>query len=311
MARLEDYGARLRFPKNNPDDYKGVMEFRRITIAPPEVEVGNLANFFEQWLSVSLDDNNSQQEIEVPTTPGSDSIITGRRTHTNSYPNVSLYLPQAITLNDGVAYDNTVQLGIVGAAAEAGINNNSGISTAIVNGVARGLSSFSDLFFGAATPDMARLAVVRAQQMGPVPGAIQDAVSSALRTAVNPNRRTLFRAVNAREFSFQFKMVASSPEEAIDIDSIINFFRTEMYPESIGDDLSIGYIYPNMFDIRMKYADKKVGYSFLPCYLSSIQTVINPSSMSFHRDGKPSEVDITLTFLEERTLAKKDIREGK
>lgn len=310
MARLEDYGAKLRFPKDFPDDYKGVMEFRRITIAPPEVEVGNLGDFFQQWLSVSLDDTNPTQEIETPKTPGNDSIVVGRRTHINSYPNVSLYLPQAITLNDGVVYDNTVQLGIAGAATEAAINSGSGVSTAIVNGIAKGVSSFSDLFLGASTPDMARLAVARAGQYVPIPG-VGEGVEAALRTTVNPNRRTLFRAVAAREFSFQFKMVASSADEAVEIDNIINFFRTEMYPESIGEELSIGYIYPNMFDIRMKYADKKVGYSFLPCYLSSMQTVINPTSMSFHKDGKPSEVDITLTFLEERTLAKKDIREGK
>lgn len=311
MARLEDYGARLRFPKDNPSDYKGIIEFRRITIAPPEVEVGNLASFFEKWLSVSLDENNPQQEVEIPKTSGNDSVVVGRRTHINSYPNVTLFLPNPIQLDDMVVYDNTVQLGIVGATTEAGINSGSGVSAAIVNGVSQGLSSFSDLFFGAATPDMARLAIVRAQQMGPVPGNIQDAVSSVLRTAVNPNRRTLFRAVAPREFRFTFKLIASSPQEAQEIDDIITFFRTEMYPESIGEDLSIGYIYPNMFDIRMKYGDNKVGYGLLPCYLSGVSTTINPTSMSFHKDGKPSEVDVTLAFVEERTLIKKDIREGK
>jgi hypothetical protein len=144
-----------------------------------------------------------------------------------------------------------------------------------------------------------------------MPQGAADVTGSVLRTTINPNRRTLFRAVAPREFSFQFKLVANSPTEAQEIDNIVNFFRTEMYPEGIGEDLSVGYTYPNMFDIRMKYADKKVGYSFLPCYLSSMQTTINPTAMSFHKDGKPSEVDITLTFLEERSLVKKDIREGK
>lgn len=309
MARLEDYGQALRFPRDDPGDYKGVMEFRRITIAPPEVEAGNLFQFLNNYLTVSLDDNGEAAPIEVPNGVG--EIVQQRREHINSYPNVSLYLPQAIQLNDNIIYDNTVQLGVAGAAAERAINSGSTVFEAINKAVSAGASTFTDLFQNNATPDMARLAVARLAQLGVMPQVAGDVAGAALRTAINPNRRTLFRAVAAREFSFQFKLVASSPQEAVEIDRIINFFRLEMYPEGLGDELTIGYKYPNMFDIRMKYADKKVGYSFLPCYMSGMQTVINPSSMSFHADGKPSEVDVTMTFLEERSMIKRDIEEGR
>lgn len=308
MARLEDYGDALRFPRDEPGDYKGVMEFRRITVAPPEIEVGNLADFVGRWLSVSLDD--AQGELNTPG-GGEPNVVQARRVHTNSYPNVTLYLPNAIQLTDGVIYDNTVQLGIAGAVAERALNNGGSAMTAINQAIGSGVSAFTDLFRNAATPDMARLAIARAAQEGPVPQVAADVVGAVLRTAVNPNRRTLFRAVIPREFSFAFKLVASSPREAEEIDKIINFFRVEMYPEGIGEDLSVGYTYPNMFDIRMKYADKRVGYKFLPCYLSSLQTVINPSSMSFHKDGKPSEIDVTMTFLEERNMIRQDILEGR
>lgn len=310
MARLQDYGNALRFPKDNPSDYKGIMEFRRITIAPPEVQVGNVVDFFNSYLSVSFRDDGESATLEAPGSGASAPTVTSRRSHTNSYPNVTLYLPQAITLTDGVIYDNTVQLGIAGAAAEKAINNGEGIGSAINTAIQTGLSTFTDLFTNVATPDMARLAVARAAQLDVAPAMMGDVVGSTLRTTINPNRRTLFRAVTPREFSFQFKLVASSPEEAAEIEKIINFFRTELYPEGIGEELSVGYKYPNMFDIRMLYAGTKVGYTFLPCYLANIQVVINPSSMSFHADGKPSEVDITINFLEERTLVKQDIAKG-
>lgn len=309
MARLQDYGSALRFPKDNPQDYKGIIEFRRITVAPPEIEVGNVFDFLNRYLSVSLDESEGQGLLEAPGSGGTgEQVVSARRTHTNSYPNVTLYLPQAVTLNDGVIYDNTVQLGIAGAAGEKALNAGASIGTAINHAVGAGLSTFIDLFNSAATPDMARLAVARAASNAP--GTTGDVFASALRTTINPNRRTLFRAVTPREFSFQFKLVASSPGEAAEIDRIINFFRTEMYPEGIGEELSIGYKYPNMFDVRMLYAGTKVGYTFLPCYLSSMQVVINPSSMSFHADGKPSEVDVTMTMLEERSLVKQDIVKG-
>ena len=47
-----------------------------------------------------------------------------------------------------------------------------------------------------------------------------------------------------------------------------------------------------------------------PVYLRDVNTTYNPGSMGWHSDGKASEVDITLAFIEERTLNKQDILEG-
>jgi hypothetical protein len=310
MQVLKDDGPQLRFPRDHQLEYKGIMEFRRITIAPPTIDLFGGFDFVENYLTQSLDDEGiGTGQLAKPTTDIA-GVVEGRSQHTNSFPNITLYLPQAIQLNDSIVYDNTVQLGIAGAAVEQALNAGGSIFKAMNSALAAGTSTFTDLFNANATPDMARLAVARAAQMSPNQD-VAEAFTSALRTTINPNRRTLFRAVAPREFSFQFKMVASSPEEAVEIEKIIYFFREEMYPEGLGEEFVVGYKYPNMFDIRMKYADSKVGYSFLPCYLSGFQTVINPTSMSFHADGKPSEVDVTMTFLEERSMMKNDIREGK
>ncbi len=74
--------------------------------------------------------------------------------------------------------------------------------------------------------------------------------------------------------------------------------------------VDLGYRFPNKFRIDMSYDDKRVATRILDCYLESFNTNYNPNSMSFHEDGNFPEVNIALSFREERTLRKKDIKDG-
>jgi hypothetical protein len=60
----------------------------------------------------------------------------------------------------------------------------------------------------------------------------------------------------------------------------------------------------------MFYNEKGVATKILPCYLESVNTVYNNTSMGMHSDGSFQEVDITLNFREARTLHRKDIIDG-
>ena len=46
------------------------------------------------------------------------------------------------------------------------------------------------------------------------------------------------------------------------------------------------------------------------CYLRSAQASYNATSMTFHPDGHPTEVDLTLIFQEYRALSKQDVQRG-
>jgi hypothetical protein len=88
-----------------------------------------------------------------------------------------------------------------------------------------------------------------------------------------------------------------------------------MYPVTksslLGDEnLSAAYEFPSKFDIRMSYNGKKVATGLLPCFLENVNVVYNQQAMSFHKDGEPQSTDITLSFMEERTLSQKDIVGG-
>jgi len=48
------------------------------------------------------------------------------------------------------------------------------------------------------------------------------------------------------------------------------------------------------------------------CFLRGVQSSYNPTGQSFHADGYPNEIDLTLRYQEYRALSKKDIvEEGK
>ena len=69
------------------------------------------------------------------------------------------------------------------------------------------------------------------------------------------------------------------------------------------------------FVIKTEFVDEnkntiEIGPKIKSCYLTSITTNFNPSSMAFHRDGEPVEIDLSLNFTEETTLNKQDILDG-
>lgn len=215
-----------------------------------------------------------------------------------------LYLPVGLQFRDNASYSG-VDLGVTGAAVSGGAGIFGGIST-IANSLRSGVSN-----------DVATAAVVQALDKASFSslGTVANAgFRLGIGVTVNPNTRTLFEKVGVREFAFTFKFFAESRKEAQEVEDIIQFFRSELYPEEIiapgTRDLSIGYRFPKKFGIRIYYDNQEIANKILPCHLRDISTNYNPANMSFHDDGKFNEIDMTLSFTEIRTLSKKDIVEG-
>lgn len=287
------FPGQYKFPLDDEDDYRGYIDFSIIRVIPPTISFGGGVRTPE-----------TQEEVT--------SVASNMVRLTSPNYNIRLYLHQGITFTDGVEYDNNVALGIIGATAAESLNNASDLRRAVSDAFSAGVSTFTDLMNNTANQSTASFAINRL--INSISNErIAAATDLATRTTVNPNKRTIFRAVQPRAFNFSFKMIASSAREAQEIENIIKVFREEMYPDVIsGGNLNVdfGYKYPDLFNIRMSYNGQRVGTDILPCYLGNVTTVINPSSMGFHEDGKPSEVDLTLTFYEERPLDKRDIRGG-
>lgn len=217
---------------------------------------------------------------------------------------VSLYLPQGIQIRDNVSYEN-FDLGKSGALVEGGAN----IASAMLQD---GLGSFVDAMKAPTGSQAAKLAMVTAaSQLG------AQEIGGALRLSagvtVNPNSRTLFKQSNIREFSFSFKMIAKSKQEAEQIQQIIKHFRTELYPKNIlVGNVSLGYEFPNQFQIEMLYKGKQIpGIGKIrPCYLRDVNTTYNANSMAFHEDGNVLEVEVSMSFQEDKALTREDVEAG-
>lgn len=333
--------ATYTYPLERQDDYKGRITFRPIVYSPPEVNTSGLGDFFRRGSGEGLASRftetgafataeatsataeatrvlSGQGFIEygpnIDIEPVGDPTVKASNEFTDRSKGVILYLPTAFIVNDQMNYEQ-LNLGPIGATAEAGMKAGQGAIGALARGAGQAASSMVGLLTGSVTDQRAaRLAAVRLAQAAPIGEVGANAVGSALGVAVNPNTRALFRSVGLREFSFSFQLIASSANEADEIERIVKFFREEMYPDTInvpgGLNVPVGYEFPNKFEIVIDYNNTQVGTRILPSFLRSAQVTYNPNNMGYHRDGKPSEVSMTLSFGESKTLTKQDIRDG-
>lgn len=223
---------------------------------------------------------------------------------------VKLYLPIAMTQADGLNYAQP-ELGPLGAGTVGALSQGKGILETLGAAAEKGFSNLADLALGNLQGAAAGLALQRTA--GAVNNTVGNAASLAFGVTVNPNARTVFKGVNIREFAFQFKFIPKSAQEAKEVEKIIKRFRGYAYPDPIVvGGISAGYKYPHMFELDMFYENeagvkKRVGTKMKKCHLKAISTNYNSSSMAFHPDGYPVEIDLSLSFVEERTLNREDI----
>ena len=106
-----------------------------------------------------------------------------------------------------------------------------------------------------------------------------------------------------------------SSKKKEEVKNIIQFFREELYPseifDTIGDTkISLGYNFPNKFQISVEYDDEEIATKIKPCFLRDVGTTYNPQTMAMHKDGGFSEIEMTLNFQETKTLSRTDVQEG-
>lgn len=218
-----------------------------------------------------------------------------------------LYLPTALQFQDTIEYTN-IDLGIIGNAAAKSIaagRTGSGVLGAIKNNLTPDFASIQEAFNVGLQSEAAQVASLRlASKLSPE---VQGAIETETGIALNPNRRSTLRGIGVRQFRFAFKMIPTSPEEAREVRQIVQFFREEMYPDTSDEGLDAALRFPSKFNIKMFYDNKKVATNILPSFLANVDVVYNASGMSFHSDGEFQETDISLSFIEERALTKRDI----
>lgn len=300
----------LRYPEQSftPNDSK--ITFSLYKVRGSNVNVTMKANnTFDEFggTDVAIQEAlRRQQANEVAASSKGGVEVTGDQ--------VSMYLPIGFTQTDNFNYD-TPSLGVGGAAAAQAIQAGRGLSGSLMDAVKQGGASLVDFFGGITGRELGRAATARAVAAMPlVPDNVKAGISIAAGVSVNPNIRVQFNGVGLREFTFAFKLIPTTPKESADIKEIIKFFRINAYPEEIPiveGGPAVAYNYPNMFKIRLLSGNsgkfEQVGTPIKLCYLRSVTHTYNATSQVFMNDGAPSEVDLSLSFMEYKTLSRKDI----
>lgn len=224
---------------------------------------------------------------------------------------IFLHFPPGVVYQDGVNY-NPVELGPAGQAALGAANSGGSLLSAVGRSVTEGIESIFGLVTGTLTDQAAQVAAARATQYVPREG-VRAALQTATQTGINPGSRMIFDKPNIRNFTFQFRLIATSQAEALVIEKIIKSFRKELYPATIdiGAGLPIGFKFPNVYKIEFNFKGGRLKVpKILFSHLRDMTTTINGASGVFHFDGQPTEVDITLIFQEYRALSRQDVLAG-
>ena len=335
----------LKYPLENQDYYKAGIRFSLYSITPYEIDkeaASQIADMPFLFKSKNVQKQGQDSTVKDAKEAGSGAPNVAKIQYDNTVdpglsserekseqaaiktnrdlslsPNdlnqhITLYFPPNVANVDTVTYSNA-NLGPSGATALAASRNASTLLGSVTKGITEGAADLFNLLKGdVLTQEAAQVAATRAFNKLPS-GGIQNFTRVALQKIINPNTRSMFEGPNIRKFTFVFKLIATSSKEATEIQEIVKKFRSEMYPEAIEiGGLPIGYNFPKMFKIQYLY--NNVRNTKLPqplmCYLENATTTYNSSSMVFHADGQPTEVDLSLTFTEFRALTKKDILEG-
>jgi hypothetical protein len=218
----------------------------------------------------------------------------------------TIYLPapEGLSYSNSSTYNDS-ELGVFGGAILGGLNSID--PTKKLNEIGEDLIRKGTSAFEAAKGVNPKNLILAAASGFVQDTGIKAAVGVAAGARFNPYVVTSFDGTNTREYSFEYKLIPSSAEEAATIKKITQLFQIAVYGEIDG-----GFLlkYPPKWKLTILVPDNKAGTgkalkplsSFYECYLQGCNVTYNASNNSYFRDNSPFETDISLTFKETKAL---------
>ena len=315
----------------NPDFYRSMIEFKIFDTEPaqlttldakPSMESGSGGGSSFSFSALGdLLNSASQGKLDLPTDTSSQGSPLGREviTPADGFETIKLFMPVSFNQTDTFTYANT-EMGAAGALGAAALRGGQNLPGAASTAIGEGFAGITDTIEGLlGSGQLGQLGAARiASTVGSASQAGQAAIEQAAQVVMNPNIRASFKSVGLRKFQFLFNMIPKNSAEADAIDAIIYNFRRAGYPEDIPGPAGIplAFKYPQLFRITPKVRtdrgfEVQVGTPIKYCYLESISVNSNPiGNNTFHADGHAIQTDLSLSFVEYRTLSRKDVKMG-
>jgi len=220
---------------------------------------------------------------------------------------IYLPIPQSISVNDKADYGSK-SLGLVGKEMSQLM-----VGTTDAKAIGEKLSNTGKDLKTSGWKGLISTAIqgMSSAGVGGVSAELSSAASIGSGTVFNPYVTTEFTGTETRQFTFNFKLIPTSKDEADLIKQIVSAFRLGVYPKTKN---AIQLSYPPTWTIRF------IGYTelgalkdidFLPkifeTYLQDVTTTFNAGGNMWRVGGAPLETDIVLSFTETRALTLDDI----
>jgi hypothetical protein len=137
-------------------------------------------------------------------------------------------------------------------------------------------------------------------------------LSAMSRSAGNPRKEQIFKGVDYRRFTFDYQFAPRDAAEAQAALNIIWLFKYHMHPE-FKDANNFIYVYPSEFDIEYYIGDRQNTSlnKISSCVLTEMNVNYSPNGVfATFPDGTPTQINVTLNFVELETLTKERIEAG-
>jgi hypothetical protein len=137
-------------------------------------------------------------------------------------------------------------------------------------------------------------------------------LSAMSRSAGNPRKEQIFKGVDYRRFTFDYQFAPRDAAEAQAALNIIWLFKYHMHPE-FKDANNFIYVYPSEFDIEYFIGNRQNTSlnKISSCVLTEMNVNYSPNGVfATFPDGTPTQINVTLNFVELETLTKERIEAG-
>ena len=266
-------------------------------------ELGHYIIFQSGFLKYQPQQDSMFERAAGPTAPQKN--ITGKiPTGSIKTSAISIYMPPGVKVNYNQSYDNDIETGISGDVQQ--------VIDDIKSAEKIGEQIKSTLKgFGGSVARQGSQAVgefVSLAGMG-------DPVRFTLKrfgTAINPRNEAFYNSPTQRTFSYTFDFWPRNPKEAEAVENIITIFK---YNSAPGFSKSTTGLFqtPNYFKINYMYHNgenphlHKIG----ACFCTSVDVDYSPDGQfTTFPSGQPVHTRLSVSFLEDRILTKRDIEAG-
>jgi hypothetical protein len=138
------------------------------------------------------------------------------------------------------------------------------------------------------------------------------AMSAMSGLAPNPMKEQVFKGVDFRTFTMEYQFAPRSRIESDNVSNIIMAFKYHMHPE-YKDANNFLFLYPSEFDIEYYHnGEENMNiHRHTSCVLTEMNVNYTPNgNFSTFIEGRPSQINVSLTFKELTVLTKELIAQG-